>query len=175
MTVTFTVPEVTTDRLRLRAPKASDLDAYAAFRASERSKTVGGPYPAHTAWSQLANLIGHWVLRDYGRWMIADKDTDAPLGVSGLYYPADWPEPELAWSVFEAAEGKGIAFEAATAARAYAYETLGWTRLISCVDPANTRSVALARRMGCVEEDAFEHPEYGTLHIWRHPAPEELT
>ncbi|MCL4105106.1 UNVERIFIED_CONTAM: hypothetical protein GTU68_018813 [Idotea baltica] len=175
MTVTFTIPEIETERLRLRAPKASDLAAYTAFRGSDRAKTVGGPYPAHVAWEQLANLVGHWVLRGFGRWMIADKHDDAPLGVAGLYHPQEWPEPELAWSLFEQAEGRGIAYEAALACRAFAYNTLGWTTLISCVDPTNTRSVALAHRMGCMAEGSFDHLDLGTLHIWRHPNPEVLT
>lgn len=174
MSVTFAIPEIKTERLRLRAPKQSDFGAYADFRTSDRAKTVGGPYPRHTAWDQLANLIGHWVLRGFGRWMIADKATDEPLGISGLYYPEEWPEPELAWSVFEAAEGRGIAHEAALAARAYAYDKLGWTSLISCVDPTNTRSVALARRMGCTPDGSFEHSSFGTLHIWHHPSPDAL-
>jgi ribosomal-protein-alanine N-acetyltransferase len=175
MTVTFSIPELETERLRLRAPVQSDFEAYADFRASDRAKTVGGPYPRHTAWDQLANLVGHWVLRGFGRWMVADKGTNAPLGIAGLYYPEAWPEPELAWSVFEAAEGRGIAYEAARAARTYAYDTLGWSSLISCVDPANTRSAALARRMGCEPGASFEHPSFGTLHIWHHPKPEALS
>ena len=175
MNVTYTIPELETKRLRLRAPRASDFEAYAAYRGSGRAKTVGGPYPRHTAWGQLEALVGHWVLRGFGRWMVADRVTDAPIGIVGPYHPIEWPEPELAWSVFADAEGKGIAYEAALAARAYVYGTLGWTTLISCVDPANTRSVALAERMGCRPDGSFDHPDYGTLHIWRHPAPKDLT
>lgn len=165
------IPVLTTDRLTLRAPRADDFEAYAAFRSSPRAATVGGPYSRAQAFSQFTSLIGHWTVRGYGRWMIADKSTDAPLGISGLYYPEDWPEPELAWSVFDHAEGQGIAFEAASAARAYAFDTLGWTRLMSLVDPTNTRSVALARRLGCTEGGTYNHPTFGTLHYWLHPAP----
>jgi ribosomal-protein-alanine N-acetyltransferase len=106
--------------------------------------------------------------------MIADRETDAPLGVVGPYFPEGWPEPEIAWTVFEQAEGRGIAFEAAQEARRFAYETLGWTTAISCTMPENTRSQALAQRMGCVRDGTYGHPEGYTLHIWRHPAPEAL-
>ncbi|MEM9778899.1 MAG: GNAT family N-acetyltransferase, partial [Pseudomonadota bacterium] len=117
-------------------------------------------------------LIGQWALRGYGRWMVADRSTDAPLGVVGLFHPEDWPEVEVAWSVFAQGEGRGIAHEAATAARSYAYQTLGMQPLISMVDPENTRSVALAKRMGATFEREFHHPSYGTMYIWRHPGPE---
>ncbi len=103
--------------------------------------------------------------------MVADRVTDAALGIVGPYYPLDWPEPEIAWSVFDAAEGRGIAHEAALAARAFAYSTLGWTTAISLISPQNLRSAALARRLGAVVERQFLHPEFGAMDIWRHPAP----
>jgi ribosomal-protein-alanine N-acetyltransferase len=106
--------------------------------------------------------------------MIADWETDAPLGVVGLMFPEDWPEPEIAWSVFAAAEGRGIAFEAARFARRYAYDTLGWSTVISCIKPENMRSVALARRMGATYESDYDHPVIGTIQIWRHPSPSEV-
>jgi len=168
------IPTLQTERLCLRAPRTDDFDTYAAFRGSDRAKTVGGPYTRAQAFEQLCSIIGHWHLRGFGRWMVADRETDAPLGIVGLYFPEDWPEPELAWSVFAEAEGRGIAYEAAQAARQYAYGTLGWTTAISLVDPKNTRSVALARRMGCAEGETYDHPTYGQMHIWRHPSPEAL-
>lgn len=169
------IPELQTERLKLRAPAMGDFEAYAEFRGSDRAKFVGGPYSRAQAFDQLAELIGHWALRGYGRWMVADKRTDQPLGVVGLFYPDDWPEPEIAWSVFEAGEGKGIAYEAAIASRAYAYDTLGWTTAISCIDTANARSVALGQRLGAVYEGDFDHPTLGAMNIWRHPAPEHAS
>jgi len=171
---TFTIPTLRTERLTLRAPQASDLAAYTAFCTSPRSVGVGGPYSDVDAFPRLCGLIGHWHLRGYGRWMLADPDTDEPLGVVGLMFPVGWPEPEIAWSLFEVAEGRGLAFEAAHTARAYAYDTLGWSTVISCVRPDNTRSLALAKRMGATFEAIHTHPDLGDLHIWRHPAPQEV-
>lgn len=169
-----TIPTLETERLRLRAPKRSDFNAYAAFRASERARHVFGPNPRHIAWNQFCAISGQWQLLGYGRWIIADKDTDEPLGLSGIFHPIEWPEPEIAWSVFENGEGRGIAFEAAQEVRRYAYEDLGWTRIISVVHPENIRSVALAERLGCRKVGEFEHETYGTMPIWLHPTPEEL-
>jgi ribosomal-protein-alanine N-acetyltransferase len=165
------IPTLETERLRLRAPKASDFEAYADFRTGPRALYAGGPFSRAEAFEQLAALVGHWLLRGYGRWMVAQKDSDRPLGVVGLYYPDDWLEPEIAWSVFDEAEGQGIAQEAALAARGYAYETLGWTTAVSLIDPRNTRSAALAERLGATREGVFHHSSLGAMDVWRHPAP----
>jgi ribosomal-protein-alanine N-acetyltransferase len=169
-----TIPTLTTERLTLRAPRLSDFDAYAEFRASERARFVGGPNTEIQAWGQFIGIAGQWLIRGYGRWIVADRDTDAPLGVVGLLYPAGWPEPEIAWSMFATAEGRGLAQEAALAARRYAYETAGWTTAISLIDPTNARSVALGQRLGCHPEADFQHDIFGAMQIWRHPAPSKV-
>jgi len=169
------IPTLETERLILRAPVWADFDDYAAFRASPRAASVGGPFPRAAAFDHLCGIAGHWQLRGYGRWIVADKSTDAPLGLVGLYYPEGWPEPEIGWSVFDAAEGKGIAFEAALATRSYAYETLGWSTVISLIGTANRRSIALAKRMDARLDGTFRHDIYGDMLIYRHPTPQELT
>jgi RimJ/RimL family protein N-acetyltransferase len=164
-----TIPTLTTTRLTLRAPRLSDFDAYAEFRASDRARFVGGPNTQIQAWGQFIGLAGQWAIRGYGRWIAADRRTDAPLGVVGLLYPIGWPEPEIAWSMFAAGEGHGLAQEAALAARRYAYDTAGWTTAISLIDPANARSTALAERLGCRLEADYHHEIFGAMQIWRHP------
>ncbi len=171
----LSIPVLETDRLRLRAPKPADFEPMAQFRASDRSKTVGGPHSRNHTFDWLCAIAGHWLMRGYGRWIIADRDTDVTLGVGGLMFPEGWPEPEIAWSLTEQAEGRGIAFEAALAARRFAYDTLGWSTVVSCTTPDNTRSIALAKRMGATRDGAHTHPDLGTLLIWRHPGPEALT
>lgn len=167
------IPTIETANLRLRGPKASDFETFAAFLGSPRAAFVGGTQPRVQAWRGFGHLVGHWALRGYSMFIIADKTTDAPLGMSGPYYPEGWPEPEIGWSVWDAAaEGKGIAFEAATEARAWAYDALGWTTAISLIVDGNARSEALARRMGCVLEGEFTHEVYGKSRIFRHPGPE---
>ena len=174
MTTTLTIPTITTERLKLRAAGPQDFEVYADYRASDRARHVGGPNTRGQAFQMLAGLVGQWALRGYGRWIVADKDSDAALGVVGIYHPDDWPEAEIGWTVFAHAEGKGIAYEASVAARTYAYETLGWTRIVSMIAPENTRSQALAARMGAVFEYDYHHPEFGVMPVYRHLSPEEL-
>ncbi|MEP5729029.1 MAG: GNAT family N-acetyltransferase [Sulfitobacter sp.] len=168
---TIIIPTIETENLRLRAPKWSDFDAFAAFRASDRTAFVGGPCNRTQAFDKLGEIIGHWHLRGYGRWMVADKTTDAPLGVSGCFFPDDWPEPEIAWSVFAEAEGRDVAYEAARASVDFAFGTLGWTTAVSCVTPGNTRSIALAKRLGALREDDFTTVDGMVLEVYRHPRP----
>lgn len=172
MTTTLIIPTVETERLRLRAPEWSDFDAFAAFRMSDRTAHLGGPCTRTQAFDKLGEIIGHWHLRGYGRWMVADKNTNEPIGVVGCFFPDDWPEPEIAWSVFEGAEGKGIAQEAARATLKFAYTALGWTTAISCTTPENTRSQALALRLGATREDDFKTRDGMVLQVFRHAGPE---
>lgn len=174
MTALPTIPVIETERLRLRGPQTADYDAFAAFGESPRAASLGGPFSRAKSFHRFCAIWGHWAMRGFGRFIVADRGSDAALGIVGPFFPDGWPEPEIAWTVFDGAEGRGIAFEAASAARAYAYGTLGWRTAVSCISPENTRSQALARRLGCVADSTYRHPEGFDLVIWRHPAPEAL-
>ena len=82
-------------------------------------------------------------------------------------------QPEIGWLLLPGFEGRGYATEAARAARAYAYDSLGWTTAVSYCDPENVRSLAVARRLGCTEDPAAEPFDPGDI-VFRHPAPEAL-
>jgi RimJ/RimL family protein N-acetyltransferase len=170
----MTPPTLHTDRLTLRAPGQQDFPAYAAFLQSPRSHVIGGPLDGTDAWRSLAALVGHWTLRGFGRWAVTRREGGPCIGIVGLHYPESWPEPELGWWLFDGAEGKGYALEAARAARDFAYQTLGWRTLISLIVATNARSIALAHRLGALFEGDFQHPRHGALGIYRHPTPEAL-
>jgi len=166
------VPELRTARLVLRAPRTEDFEVFAGYYASDRSRFTGGPMSREQAWRAFCHLTGHWVHRGYGPFVLAAPD-GAALGSAGPFFPEGWPEPEIAWTLWDpAAEGRGFAHEAALAARDFARQALGWTTPISMIDPANDRSIALARRLGCRPDGTFTHERFGLCHLWRHPAPE---
>ncbi|MCI2400689.1 GNAT family N-acetyltransferase [Aliiroseovarius subalbicans] len=171
---TFTIPTLETERLILRAPREADFDAEVAFFASEASRFVGGPQPAHRTWRTMATVIGHWALRGFGFWALEDKATRTYQGRVGLWFPHGWYEREIGWSLMDHATGRGFATEAALAARAHAYETLGWDTAISQIDPENTASKAVAQRLGAHFECMYDDPEYGPIEIWRHLSPAEV-
>lgn len=168
------IPTLTTERLILRAHHQNDFDAFAAFYASDHARFVGGPMTRELAWRALAQEVGHWHLRGFGRWAVTTKDADTWIGMVGLWHPEGFPEHELGWDLAEHATGKGYATEAGAAARAYAYDTLGWQTLISLVADGNDASGAVAHRLGARPDGRFTHERFGPMNIWRHPSPEAL-
>ncbi len=170
--ITMNIPELETERLRLRAHRPEDFDAFAAFYGSERAWGMGGPLTRAEAWRMFATEIGHWVIRGYGLWMVEEKASAAPIGVVGFWNPEGWQEVEIGWAMFEGSEGKGYAYEAALTARTYAYETLGWGALTSVIAPGNDRSIALATRLGAHLESDWTSPTGKAAQIYRHPSPE---
>ena len=164
------IPVLTTERLRLRAPRMSDFDMLAAFLATGRSHFVGGPVTeVRQVRRILGMLAGQWVLRGFGVYILETRETGATIGLSGLWYPQGWPEPELSWSIWDAAhEGKGLAFEAAHATRNDAFGRIGLPTAVSYIDPDNARSIALAERLGAVRDDRAATPDGETCLVYRH-------
>lgn len=165
------VPILETERLILRAPGAADRDAAVAFYMSDRATYVGGPFDRKQAYYAYISEIGHWVSRGFGMWAVTEKGDDTCLGLVGCWYPETWPEKEIGWTLWPAAEGKGIGYEAAVAARAHAYGTLGWTTAISLVAKGNDGSGAVAMRLGAVRDGTHTHPRFGDMDIYRHKGP----
>jgi RimJ/RimL family protein N-acetyltransferase len=168
------IPTLTTERLTLRAPGPQDLPAFAAFYASDAARFVGGPMTTAETWRYLCQVLGHWTMRGYGRWIVTLRDDDAAIGLVGLHNPMDWPEAEVGWYIWSGT-GKGYASEAARAARNHAYTTLGWQTAISMIAAGNDASVRVAASMGATRQDDFHHPVYGAMAVYRHPAPQALT
>ena len=170
----MTFAPLETENLILRMLKAEDFDAHAKFLATERSKGVGGPVNRADAWRKFATDFGHWVLRGYGMVTIVEKSSGKQVGVVGFWNPEGWLEVELGWTVYDGFEGRGYAYEAANAMRKYAYETLNWKTLTSVIASDNTRSIALAKRLGAHFEQNWTSPSGKSAVIYRHPAPDYI-
>lgn len=166
-------PVIDTERLTLRRPVPADAAPYAAFFLTDRAKHVGQTDKPHMAWLYFAAELGHWEIRGWGMFTVVDRATAEPVGIVGPYYPDGWNEHEIGWLLWEGSEGRGYAYEAAVAARAFAYDTLGWTTCISNIEPGNTRSIRLAERLGCTLDAAAATVDPGDL-VYRHPSPEDL-
>lgn len=146
-------PTLTTARLVLRGPLKRDLAAFTAWvTRSERMEHVGGTDTEGNAWRGFIAGIGHWHWHGYGFFTVTERKSGIAAGRVGVINHVEWPQPELAWHMFDGFEGRSYAFEAACAVREWAGRTLGLEPLISLISPANTRSLALATRLGAVEE-----------------------
>ncbi|MEM6491429.1 MAG: GNAT family N-acetyltransferase [Pseudomonadota bacterium] len=163
-----------TERFLLRRPAPQDLHEWTPFYKSARAVHIGGGPDASDgrAWRTFASIIGHWTLNGCGPFAIALDDESPAIGMAGPWFPGDWPEREMSWSIWAPRwEGRGAAFEAVTAARAHAFDDLGWSTAVSYVDPRNARSIALAERLGCVRDGEAAKPDALDALVYRHPAP----
>jgi RimJ/RimL family protein N-acetyltransferase len=142
-------PTLETTRLLLRPPSADDFDAYAEFAADPvAARFLGGAQTRSGAWRSLATIIGAWSLRGYSMFSVIEKETGRWVGRVGPWFPEGWPGQEVGWGIATHAQRKGYAREAAQAALGWAFEQLGWSEVIHCIDPLNLPSVALAHCLG---------------------------
>ncbi len=166
-------PVLETERLRLRAPQGDDWPHWHAFHETDRALMIGGgPDQAPgQSWRAFGHVIGHWAMRGFGMFVFTRKDDPQPLGMTGPWFPDGRPEREIGWSVWSpGAEGNGYAFEAATAARRHAFDSLGWDTAVSYIRTGNARSIALAERLGATLDDTAAKPDgIADCLIYRHP------
>lgn len=167
---TFEIPTVTTDRLRLRPFRATDLDAYASMQANPevmRHLVTGRPSPRAEVWRTMATSLGNWALRGHGMWACEKIDDGAFVGSVGIFQPLDWPEPELAYSLDQPFWRQGFATEAAMAARDWVFGRFPLPRVASFIRPSNHASKRVAARLGATCEGLFEL-RGGTYEHWVH-------
>ncbi len=173
-------PVIETERLTLRAPQPRDAEGFVAFYGTERAQFVGGPMMPRMAWNFFCTEIGHWAVHGFGMFTVTRNGDDRAIGLVGHWYPLGWPEKEVGWLMTDPdCEGQGFAREAAEAVVAHAFGPLGWNTVVSYIDPANARSIALAERLGArLDRDATpptrKDPEAPDALVYRHPAPEIL-
>ena len=163
---------LTTDRLCLRKPAPRDLEGFMAFARSQRARHTFFADSDASAWNSFCLVLAHWDLRGYGLFSVTARDDDTCLGMIGPFYPEGWAEPELGWLLWPQAEGKGIAHEAALAARGYIFDVLAWDGAVSYIGEDNSRSIALAERLGA-RWDESAGTRSKACRVYRHPARTE--
>lgn len=145
----YLIPEtLETERLILRKfRKADATDIYAYYGDPDcMTFTVGRALNESESWRMMACAVGHWDLHQYGPYALALKTEQKVIGICGLWYPGDWPEPEIKWGLSQAYWGKGYAKEAALAVKAMISEYLPDLNPISMTleDNHGSRHLALA-------------------------------
>ncbi len=164
------IPTLTTERLVLRGFRAGDWDDYGAMIGDpEVRRWLGGNVPSREqTWAKMESLMGQWALRGYGVFAVEAEGRFA--GHVGILQPADWPEPELAWSLARPFWGRGLATEAAAAVLGWAFTDLRRDRLVSYIVPENVRSQRVAVKLGAVRDKKIVLRTV-LSDIWVHPAP----
>lgn len=161
------IPTLTTDRLILRPPVFADFPAMEKLLTSQRAKHMGGPYNTFAAWGLFCHDVALWHLFGHGALMIDLRSTGECVGQVGINHGPLFPEKELGWLLFEGHEGRGYALEAARALRDWAQTAGGLPTLVSYVDPANARSIAVAERLGAVLDAVAVRQDAEDL-VYRH-------
>ena len=166
----YLIPEkIETRRLILRMFRDSDwIDLHKLYSDSECIKyTLQRTLTEGESWRPMAGMIGHWQLRGYGPYAVEDKTTGVVMGPVGLWYPNDWPEPEIKWALSRSFWGQGYASEAARAVKQMAAEYVSDVSLISLIFSENERSQKLALALGAEFEKEIEFRGL-SAHIYRH-------
>lgn len=150
---TADVPVIETERLRLRGFTAEDKPVYAALRADPEvvRYLVGGealiPFAAEIADGRIAAFREAWSA-GFGVWAVEEMKTGRFLGQAGLAKLEQSSDVEVLYAFTRQAWGNGYAREAARAVLAYAFKTVGLSRVVAFVVPQNTASIRVLEAIG---------------------------
>jgi RimJ/RimL family protein N-acetyltransferase len=153
------IPEITTDRLLLRAFVDADFERYATIMADPevvRFLGEGIPLSRIDAWRQMAMILGHWQLRGFGLWAVEERATGRLLGRIGCHMPEGFPAFEIGYVLARDAQGRGYAREGAAASLVFARETLRRPEITSIIRPANAGSIRVATSLGAVSAETVD-------------------
>jgi len=149
MTQSSPGPSLETARLILRPPILSDFPRWADMMLdAEAARFLGGVQPPEVTWRVFMTMAGAWSLTGIGMFSVLERETGLWLGRVGPWRPLGWPGDEIGWGLHPDAQGRGVAYEAASAAMDFAFDVLGWGHVIHCIAPENAPSQRLAERLG---------------------------
>jgi RimJ/RimL family protein N-acetyltransferase len=142
-------PTLHTPRLILRPTQPEDFEGWVALMSDpESARYLGGEQSRAQAWRGFAAIAGSWQLYGFSMFSVIERTTSRWVGRLGPWRPEGWPGNEVGWALVRDAWGQGYAIEGVTAAMDWAFEQLGWRDIVHAIDPANTRSQAVAARIG---------------------------
>jgi RimJ/RimL family protein N-acetyltransferase len=143
--------ELETPRLRLRRWREADLDTLVRWQSdSALMRHMGKPsFTREETEADLARHEDHWREHGFGLWAAEEKKTGALVGRAGLAYHRLWPDdPEVGWLIDTAWQGRGLATEAGAACISYAFEELGFERVVSICTAENAASRRVMEKLG---------------------------
>lgn len=162
---------LTTERLLIRSFTKNDLDALFALLSDPEVMrySLYGPLTYEKVERYLEEgIIQHEKETGVSLYAVETLNSHQLIGYTGFRWQTidDQNLLELGYRLFPCFWGQGLATEAAAALAQYAFEVLGVNQLISIIEPQNTKSASVAKRLGMHfwKEAPFHHL---TTHIWR--------
>jgi RimJ/RimL family protein N-acetyltransferase len=151
--------------LLLRRWRESDLDVFAEMNRDPR---VMEYFPSTMSREEsdagAARIRAHFDARGFGFWAVEVPDRAPFIGFTGLAVPRFeahfTPCVEIGWRLAHAHWGQGYATEAARAALAFGFVTLGLHEIVSFTAVSNVRSRRVMEKIGLERDPAgdFDHP-----------------
>jgi RimJ/RimL family protein N-acetyltransferase len=164
-------PILETERLLLRPTSYKDFEGFVTLMTDpESAKYIGGPLSRDQVWRGYAAMAGAWVVNGFSMFSVIEKQSGQWIGRVGPWRPAGWPGTEIGYGLIREAWGKGYATEAATASIDWAFDILGWSEVIHCIDVNNLASKETARRLGAQPDGFAQLPapfDKATVEKWK--------
>jgi RimJ/RimL family protein N-acetyltransferase len=128
---------------------------------------TGAPFDAQYAAGRFDHHVEHWERYGFGLWLARERSAAEVLGWVGAAHPTYVPElageVEIGWALRRPFWGRGFASEGAAAALASAFAHLECGGVVSLINPANTRSMAVAEKLGMNRYGEARRPDTGEL------------
>jgi len=152
----FSHLELSTPRLRLRAPRAADAGAmYAIYKDPAVCRYLPwGAWPSiDEAHARIERYRKAMIAGEMVRLLIVRTDDEAVLGDCTLFHlDAPCRRAEVGYSLAAAAWGKGIVQEAVGALLQFGFTAMDLNRVEADIDPRNSASARSLERLGFVRE-----------------------
>ena len=156
-------PVLTGQRLRLRAPGESDVDALFALCSHPLAMRYWSSAPMRTrmqAQGKVDEMLEGFERRESIDWLVTGRRDDAAIGSCTLYrFDARAGSAEIGYALHPERWGRGLGAEAVALALDWGFRSLGLDRIEADIDPRNAASRRLLAGLGFQgEATARERP-----------------
>ncbi len=158
-----------TDRLILRYMLPEDIPLLIALWTDpDVTRYMGGPRNVETLTKNLEATAGNPLAEPFDLWPLVEKCTGMLIGHCGLLEKEveHGTEYEITYVLFKMSWGKGYATEIARGLIGYAYYVRNLNRVISLIEPENTASERVAKKMGMKLEREITRPGGGIHRVY---------
>lgn len=143
-------------------------------RDPEVARYLNRPMDGQAVAAFFGVVTAHWERHGFGFYAVESREPSSRgqfLGFVGVAFPSYLPalaeRPELGWRLARSVWGRGLATEAAMAARDDAFDRLALAELISIIHPDNARSRRLAEKLQMSVQREVHNPVLGReVDVW---------